>query len=102
VSDDPAGEGPEPLDLKRTRASAAWTLAAVGLVTALLLLVFILQNDASADFEFLWMDFSLPLGVAMLLASVVGGLVVVLLGVSRLIQVRLAARRHRRAHARSA
>jgi uncharacterized integral membrane protein len=86
----------------RTRTSAAWTLAAIGLLLALLMLVFILQNGHDVDFEFLWFDFTLPAGGAMLLAAVVGGLLVVLIGVSRVIQLRWAARRHRRSHAAGA
>lgn len=86
--------------VERTRTSSVFVMAAVGLVLALLMLVFVLQNDESHDLEFLWAEFSLPSGVAMLLAAIVGGLIVALLGLGRVIQLRLAARRHREADRR--
>jgi uncharacterized integral membrane protein len=86
---------PEEMVVPRTRTSSTFVMAVVGLVLALLMLVFVLQNDSRQDFEFLWLDFTLPTGVAMLLAAVVGGLIVALLGLGRMLQVRLAARRHR-------
>ena len=85
------------LTIGRTRMSRAWAAAAVTLVLALLMLIFILQNGRDERMRFLWMDFTLPLGVALLLAAVGGGLLVVLLGIARLTQLRLAARRHRKA-----
>jgi uncharacterized integral membrane protein len=83
----------------RTRLSSTWTFAALGAVVLLLLLVFILQNTQKVDLEFLWFDFRLPMGVALLLAGAIGALLAVLLAASRLLQLRLAARR-RRAHDR--
>lgn len=86
--------------VERTRTSSVFVTAAVGLVLALLMLVFVLQNGDSQDLEFLWAEFSLPAGVAMLLAAIVGGLIVALLGLGRVAQLRLAARRHREADRR--
>lgn len=83
------------MTLPRTRTSSTFVMAAVGLVLTLLMLIFVLQNDTSQDFEFLWFDFTLPTGVAMLLAAVVGGLIVASLALGRVLQARLAARRHR-------
>ena len=77
----------------RTRLSATWTFAALGTVILLLLLVFILQNTQRENLEFLWFDFRLPVGVALLLAGATGAILVVLVGASRLLQLRLAARR---------
>jgi uncharacterized integral membrane protein len=45
----------------------------------------------------LFFEGSAPLGAALLLAAVLGALIVGLLGAGRLLQLRLAARRHRRA-----
>ena len=97
---DPSPRAPtrEPLDLPRTRTSSAWVAAAFGVVLVLLMLVFILQNGERVPMEFLWFDLRVPLGAGLLLAAVLGALVVVLLGVGRMFQLRLAARRHRRAH----
>ena len=88
------------LEPSRTRTSSLWTLTAVALLVLLLALIFISQNSESVDPEFLWFDFSLPLGVAFLLAMVLGGLLVVAIGAARVVQLRLAARRHRGAHRR--
>ena len=80
-----------------TRTSAAWTSVAAGAFLALLMVVFVLQNSEKVPVTFLWIDGNLPLGAALLLASVIGALTVVLIGVGRLLQLRLVARRHRRA-----
>ena len=95
VSPQPPAGSAEELRLGRTRTSSLFVAAVAGLVLALLMLVFVLQNGDSQDLEFLWMDFSVPAGVAMLLAAIIGGLVVALLGLGRVLQLRLAARRHR-------
>jgi uncharacterized integral membrane protein len=91
--DDPKPE--RPAAPTHTRLSASWTFAALGAVVLLLLLVFILQNMQRENLEFLWLDFRLPMGVALLLAGAIGALLAVLLAASRLLQLRLAARRHR-------
>ena len=81
----------------RTRTSAAWTLAAAGAFLALLMLVFIFQNSDEVRVRFLMFDGSVPLGAALLLASVIGAISVGLIGAGRLLQMRMAARRHRQA-----
>jgi uncharacterized integral membrane protein len=81
-----------------TRAGSAWLAVAVMLVLVLFMLIFVLQNGHKVALEFLWLDFSLPVGVAMLLAAVVGGMLVVLFGAARVVQLRMAARRHRKGH----
>ena len=89
---------PQDLSTGHTRAGSAWLAVAVMLLLALLMLVFVLQNNHRVDLEFLWADFTLPVGVALLLAAVIGGLLVVLFGAARVLQLRLAARRHRLTH----
>lgn len=102
ATEDEEGTGPptaaphDELTIGRTRISRAWAAAAVTLVLGLLMLIFILQNGRHERMQFLWMHFTLPLGVALLLAAVGGALLVVLLGIARLTQLRLAARRHRK------
>ena len=96
----PAGE--EHLVLPRTRTGSAWVAAATGAVLVLLMLVFILQNGERVEMEFLWLELNVPLGAGLLLAAVLGALVVVSLGVGRMLQLRLAARRHRKADRRAA
>ena len=83
-------------EVPRTRTSSAWVAAAIGVLLTLLMLVFILQNGDRVRMHFLWMDFTLPLGVALLMAGVVGALIVFVVGIGRMLQLRLAARRHRK------
>jgi uncharacterized integral membrane protein len=97
----PTMSPPEEFVVERTRTSTVFVMAAVALVLALLMLVFVLQNGDSERLEFLWFDFTLPAGVAMLLAAIVGGLIVASLGLGRVVQLRLAARRHRQVDRRS-
>jgi uncharacterized integral membrane protein len=66
----------------------------VGLVVLIVLLVFVAQNTALARFDFLGWHWSLPLGVAMLVAAVCGGLIAVLAGTARIYQLRRAAKEH--------
>ena len=57
----------------RTRISAAWIGVIAGAVVLALLLVFILQNTRSVKISFFTANGTLPLGVALLLATI-GGL----------------------------
>jgi lipopolysaccharide assembly protein A len=100
----PAGPPGQPAPLpqhvvKRTRMGNVWFAAASFAVVLLLLLIFILENNHSVDVAFFGAHGHLPLGVALLLAAVLGVLLVVIPGTARIIQLRLTARRHRRADA---
>ncbi len=86
----------EELRVPHTRTSTAWALAAVGTFVVLLMLVFILQNTQRTRLNFLWFHGSPPLGAALLLSAVIGALIVLCLGAARLLQLRLATRRHRK------
>jgi uncharacterized integral membrane protein len=57
-----------------TRASAVWSAVIGGFLILIVLLIFIAQNTESAEFAFFGWNWSLPLGVAILLAAVCGGL----------------------------
>ena len=85
----------QPLRIERTRTGTVFGGAVAGLVLTMLMLVFVLQNDERRPLEFLWFDFELPTGVAILLAAVAGALIVSSLALGRVVQLRLAARRHR-------
>ena len=65
-----------------------------GFLILILLLIFIAQNTASTPFTFLGFHWSLPLGVAILLSAVTGGLLTVAVGTARIIQLRRAAKKH--------
>jgi uncharacterized integral membrane protein len=81
----------------RSRVSATWTAVLAGAVVIVLLLFFILQNSNRVKVSFFGGSWQIPLGVALLFAAVGGALLVGIIGVARLAQVRLSARRWRRA-----
>ena len=83
-----------------TRAGALWTALIAGFLILILLLIFISQNTAEVPFTFLGLHWTLPLGVAILLAAVGGGLLTVAVGTARIIQLRRAAKRHHAAASR--
>lgn len=78
--------------VKFTRAAALWAALISGFLILIVLLIFIAQNTASAQFHFLGWDWSLPLGVAILGAAVCGGLLTVAVGAVRMLQLRRAAK----------
>ena len=80
-------------DIPRTRAGAAWVAAGVGIVLLVAVLVFILENLEDASVHFLGASVRLPVGVALLFSALAGALAVLLLGVARIVQLRLLARR---------
>ncbi|MBX9639113.1 MAG: lipopolysaccharide assembly protein LapA domain-containing protein [Mycobacteriaceae bacterium] len=77
-----------------TRAGALWSSLIGGFLILILLLIFIAQNTAPTPFTFLGWHWTLPLGVAILLAAVVGGLITVAVGTARIIQLRHAAKKN--------
>ncbi|TGD89732.1 DUF1049 domain-containing protein [Mycolicibacterium sp. CH28] len=84
-----------------TRAAALWVSLFFGFLILTVLLVFIAQNTESTSFAFLGFRWTLPLGVAILLAAVCGGLVAVLGGAARMFQLRRAAKRNLKAARRA-
>lgn len=72
---------------KQGISGAMWTALILGLLILILLLIFILQNNVAAQFNYLGWQFSLPLGVAMLLAAVAGALIMGLVGSVRLFKL---------------
>lgn len=86
--------GPPESAVKFTRTASVWTSLTLGFLILIVLLVFITQNTESGQFAFLGWRWSLPLGVAMLLAAVCGGLITVLAGTARMYQLRRAAKKN--------
>jgi uncharacterized integral membrane protein len=96
--DAPAPKPPPPENaVKFTRAAALWSALIVGFVILIVLLIFIAQNTDSATYHFLGWNWSLPNGVAILLAAVLGGLVTTLAGAARIVQLRRAAKKNYKA-----
>jgi uncharacterized integral membrane protein len=83
--------------VKFTRAAALWSAMIGGFVILILLLVFILQNTGSTTIHLFAWEWNLPVGVAILLAAVCGGLLTVAAGSMRIIQLRRAAKRNLKA-----
>ena len=80
--------------LKFTRAAALWSALITGFVVLIVLLVFIMQNTDSTTIHFLTWEWNLPVGVAILLAAVCGGLLTVAVGSARIVQLRRAAKKN--------
>ena len=80
--------------VKFTRAASLWSSLTAGFLILIVLLIFITQNTSSAQFAFLNLRWTLPLGVAILLAAVCGGLITVLAGTARIYQLRRAAKKN--------
>jgi uncharacterized integral membrane protein len=80
---------------KRSRISSLWVAFALFAVVLVLLLVFILENSQSVDISFFGAHGHLPLGVALLLAAVLGIVLVVIAWFARGVRVRAAAHRKR-------
>jgi len=80
----------------RTRLSGAWTAVVIGMVTLVVILVFILQNQKSVDVSFLIFEGRLPLAVALMFAMILGAFIVFAFGAARLLQLRMVAGRARR------
>jgi uncharacterized integral membrane protein len=91
---EPTEPAPE-LTIDRTRTGALWVAAIAAAVVVLLLLIFILQNTQQVEVALFGANPNLPLGVALLLAAVLGALTVALIGTARIVQLRLVAKRHR-------
>ena len=107
LSPEPAGEDRhEELQtieqqVRRTRISATWVAIMVAIVVLVLLLIFILQNLRNVTITYFGASGQLPLGVALLFAAIGGALIVAIVGVARLTQLRLNARRRQRASIQS-
>jgi uncharacterized integral membrane protein len=87
---------PAPHVVRRTRMGGWWVASALFALVLLLLLIFILENGQRADIGFFGAHGHLPLGIALLLAGILGVLLVVIPGTGRIIQLRMLARRHRK------
>ena len=80
---DPTLDGPK----KRGVSGIVWAALILGVIILILLLIFIIQNNVSTRFEYMAWQFSLPLGVAMLLSAVAGALVMALVGSVRMFKL---------------
>src|SRR3981081_3214365 len=93
-SSDQPSSGPYPGE-QGSRLSGAWTAMVVGVVTLLVILVFILQNLQSVELHFLAFHGQLPLAIALLFAAILGAIIVLAFGGGRILQLRSAKRTKR-------
>ena len=82
---------------KPTKASRASTALAGGFAVLLLIVIFVAQNGARVKVNFLFLHGHMALGVLLLLAAVLGGLLTALFNVARILQLRLRVKRHEQA-----
>jgi lipopolysaccharide assembly protein A len=82
--------------LPRTRAGTAWVLACLAAVALLALIVFITQNLHLVQVSFLGWHGQFPLVVALLAAAFIGSILTLILGSTRILQLRRTAVRSRR------
>ncbi|MBF6073377.1 LapA family protein [Nocardia beijingensis] len=76
-----------------SRTGYAWTGLVAGVLILVLLLIFIVQNLEQVQVHFFFWDFSLPLGVTVLLSVIGGALVMASVGGMRILQLRRAAKK---------
>lgn len=96
----PAPSQPPAPDPRVTRAGVVWAAVVAALVLLILLIVFILQNQDLVLVRFLGFEGAVPLGMALFIASVTGGVLVAVAGGARILQLRANARRARTAKRR--
>lgn len=83
-----------------TRTGVAWWSLGLSLLLLILILVFVLQNLTSTTTTFFSIKWTIPLGLDLLLASILGGVIAFLLGGARMLQLRRLARRYARSQRR--
>jgi len=79
---------------ERLNSQAGFKKMVGGFLILIVLLIFITQNTDSTSFTFLTWHWTLPLGVAILLAAVCGGLITALVSAARMFQLRRAAKKN--------
>ncbi len=84
-----------------TRTGVAWWALGFSLLLLLLVLIFVLQNLTNATTSFFGLTWTIPLGLDLLLAALLGGAIAFLLGAARMLQIRRVARRYARGRKRA-
>ena len=71
-----------------TRAGAAWMGVSAAALVAIMLIIFLVQNTHRVNVNFLWMSTSTSLALMLLIAAVGAVLITVILGTTRMVQLR--------------
>jgi uncharacterized integral membrane protein len=82
-----------PVKVTASRASYTWIGLVIGALLGILLLIFILQNLNDATVTMFFWDFTMPVGVTVLLSAIGGALIMALVGGIRIVQLRNVAKR---------
>lgn len=80
----------------RTRAGTTWVLACIAALVLIALIVFLAQNAGATKISFFSLHGRFPLAVALLAAAVAGCLLTLMVGSTRILQLRMVVRRRRR------
>jgi uncharacterized integral membrane protein len=80
----------------RTRAGSTWVMACVATIVLIILIVFIAQNSGPARISFFSLHGRFPLAVALLAAVAAGSVLTLVIGSTRILQLRRIVRRRRR------
>ena len=86
-------EARDPAGSRVSRAGATWTAVVAGLVVFILLVIFFIQNQDVVQVHYLGLVGPVPLGIALFIAAVAGGVLVAIAGGVRILQLRRAAGR---------
>jgi uncharacterized integral membrane protein len=78
-----------------TRTGVVWAAVVAALVLLILLIIFILQNQEQVAVRYFALEGFVPLGMALFIASVAGGVLVAVAGGARILQLRRNAHRAR-------
>ena len=82
--------------VRHTRMSAVWTATAVAVLLGVVLIALIVQNTQKVQIKFFGASGHISLVVDLLAAAIIGALIVLVVGISRITQLRLSARRRSR------
>jgi uncharacterized integral membrane protein len=74
---------------------AIWVGVWAGVAALILLIIFVGQNTASVEINFLWMSGRIPLALALLIAGVCGAIIAMAVAAARIVQLRRHVRRLR-------
>jgi putative membrane protein len=74
--------------LKPTRTSWAWGTLILGIILGIALVDFLAQNTRSVRIEFFSVSGQIPIAVALLVAALAGGAIVLIVGAARMGQLR--------------
>jgi|SRR5664280_2519267 putative membrane protein len=91
----PLATPPATTQVPHTRTGSAWLAICAIALGFVVLIIFMLQNTRSTEVSFLWMQGTLPLALALLIASVGAALLTMVIGTARITQLRRLSRRHR-------